>query len=117
MPAKNQGQARWAPEQVKAFEDLKLAISDNTTLQSPDPMKTCVPSTDTDTTRIGAVMSQADNSGVEKPVTLYSQVLRLYQKHYSVTELELLALVKAIEHFAICLIGKTLPSSSTLAVE
>ena len=54
---------------------------------------------------IGAVLSViGDNE--ESPVAYYSKQLSPAEKNYTVTELECLAVVRAIDHFAIHLLGR-----------
>ncbi|XP_054862874.1 uncharacterized protein LOC111572391 isoform X3 [Amphiprion ocellaris] len=47
----------------------------------------------------GAVLLQADEKGVEKPVCFFSKKFKGYQRHYSVIEKEALALILALQHF------------------
>ena len=59
---------------------------------------------DTSMEEIGAVLSVIrDNE--ESPVAYYSKQLSPAEKNYTVTELECLAVVTAINHFAIHLFG------------
>ena len=49
----------------------------------------------------GAVLLQADVSGVERPVSFFSKKLNDYQLNYSVIEKEALALIWALQHFEV----------------
>ena len=61
--------------------------------------------TDASMEGIGAVLSVIrDNE--ESPVAYYSKQLSTAEKNYTVTELECLAVVRAIDHFAIHLLGR-----------
>ena len=61
--------------------------------------------TDTSMEGTGAVLSVIrDNE--ESPVAYYSKQLSPAEKNYTVTELEYLAVVRAIDHFAIHLLGR-----------
>ena len=60
--------------------------------------------TDASTMGIGAVLSVI-REDMEKPVAYYSKRLSAAEKNYTVSELECLAVVKAIDHFAIHLLG------------
>ena len=60
--------------------------------------------TDASTMGIGAVLSVI-REDMEKPVAYYSKGLSAAEKNYTVSELECLAVVKAIDHFAIHLLG------------
>ena len=54
---------------------------------------------------LGAVLS-AVRDGVERPLGYFSKRLSPAEKNYAVTELECLAVVCAIDHFAVHLVGK-----------
>ena len=60
--------------------------------------------TDASTKGIGAVLSVI-REDMEKPVAYYLKGLTAAEKNYTVSELECLAVVKAIDHFAIHLLG------------
>lgn len=96
----------WTPQRQKAFEDLKQAITEDTVLKSPSLDKPFLLYTDASTTGIGAMLAQEDKQGEERPVAFFSQTLRPYQHNYCVTELEMLALVRAIDHFSFYLYGR-----------
>lgn len=90
-----------------AFEKLKAAITSVDFLVSPDPDRQYQLATDASTTGVGAVLSQKDDEGRERPVAYFSRKLLQYQRNYSATELELLALVLSVQHFAPYLLGAT----------
>ena len=54
---------------------------------------------------IGAVLSVV-REGVEQPLGYFSKCLLQAERNYAATEIECLAIVKAIDHFAIHLVGK-----------
>ena len=49
----------------------------------------------------GGVLMQEDEQGVEHPVSYYSKKFTPAQQNYSVIEKELLALILALQHFAV----------------
>ena len=55
---------------------------------------------------VSAVLS-AVRDGVERPVGFYSRELTKTEKNYAATEIECLAIVKAVDHFAIHLLGRS----------
>lgn len=96
---------QWTQEQTEAFEQLKTALTSSSVLMAPDSNKTFILCTDASTKGVGAVLCQRDDSGNERPISYFSKKLRPYQQNYSMTELEMLAVVLAIQHFQIYLIG------------
>ena len=61
----------WTNEAQEAFEKLKLALQEATTLAFPYPDIPCVLDTDASDVAIGAVLSQVIE-GVERPIAFYS---------------------------------------------
>lgn len=49
--------------------------------------------------QVGAVLQQAEEEGVIRPVSVFSRKLNSYQINYSVVEKESLALIWALQHF------------------
>ena len=66
---------------------------------------TCCLDTDASDEAIGAVLSQVQN-GIEKIIAYFSQTLTRWEKNYCVTRKQLLAVVKAVEHFNYYLYGQ-----------
>lgn len=95
----------WTEESNQAFEELRKALTSKSVLTSPDPEKDYVLCTDASTKGIGAVLCQTDDADQEKPIAYFSRKLKKHQRNYTVTELELLAIVAAVEHFQIYLTG------------
>lgn len=95
----------WTEAATTVFNKLKEALTKDSILISPRPDKEYSLSTDASTKGVGAVLTQKDDMGRDRPVAYFSRKLKPYQIHYTVTELELLALVLSIEHFSIYLLG------------
>ncbi|KAF9761364.1 Retrovirus-related Pol polyprotein from transposon [Nosema granulosis] len=55
---------------------------------------------------MGAILSQIDKAGNERMISAYSKNYDRHQMNYSVTDKELLAVVKSIEHYRHYLLGK-----------
>ncbi len=54
---------------------------------------------------VGAVLS-VEREGEEFPVAYFSKILTAAERNYSASEMECLAVVKAVDHFAIHLLGQ-----------
>ena len=88
-----------------AFVYLTNALSCEYTLTMPREHNQLLVQTNASMEGIGAVLSVVrDNE--ESPVAYYSKQLSPAEKHYTVTELECLVVVRAINHFAIHLLGR-----------
>ena len=87
-----------------AFVYLTNALSCEHTLTMPREHDQLLVQSDASMEGIGAVLSVIrDNE--ESPVAYYSKQLSPAEKNYTVTELECLAVVRVIDHFAIHLLG------------
>lgn len=98
----------WDENCQKAFDTIKKAMSASPVLQLYDPTKTCYLYVDACKYGVGAVLKQqSDTDGTLLPIGYYSASLTKYQQNYATTELECLALVKALHHWRHFLSGKT----------
>ena len=73
---------------------------------APQMDRSFILSTDTSGIGLGAVLSQKDSLGEERPVAFFSWGLNRAERNYSVTELECLAVVEAVKHFSFYLESK-----------
>ncbi len=85
---------RWDSIHQQAFKDVKAAIAKETVLAYPDFLKPFEIYTDASSMQLGAVITQ-DN----RPIAFFSRKLSKTQKKYSVTEIELLAIVETLKEF------------------
>jgi len=69
----------WSPEAQVAFEALKDALMDATSLAYPIPGVPCILDTDASEVAVGAILSQKFE-GVEHPITFFSRVMSEPQK-------------------------------------
>ena len=88
-----------------AFNLLRDTLCEHTQLTIPSPEDIFLLATDASGQGIGAVLS-VTRSGVDVPVAYFSRKLTSPERNYAITELECLALVKAVEHFGHYLVGK-----------
>jgi hypothetical protein len=110
MLLKKEAPFDWLDAQEQAFETLKNALSSPPVLGYPDFSKPFVLFTDACIKGLGAVLAQGatlpDASGPpgaqrneEKVIAYAARSLLDNEKNYSVTQLELLAIIYAVKHF------------------
>jgi len=74
-------------------------------LASPNFNRPFILQTDASNVGIGAILSQTDDAGHDKPLAYFSRKLFPRETRYSTTEKECLAVVDGIRHFSIYLTG------------
>lgn len=96
----------WNNAQQAAFDEIKHILTSKPILGLPDYDKPFILSTDASLSGIGAVLTQTSDNGLERVISYYSRPLQPAERNYSITELEALAMVKAIEHYRPYLFGR-----------
>ncbi|GFW19896.1 hypothetical protein TNCV_3561991 [Trichonephila clavipes] len=96
---------QWTKECEDSFLQLKEALTSSPILIYPQPDKPFILDTDASNESVGAVLSQ-EIDGQERVVAYWSKCLSKPERNYCVTGKELLAIVKAIEHFHHYLYGQ-----------
>ncbi|GFT98288.1 retrovirus-related Pol polyprotein from transposon 17.6 [Trichonephila clavipes] len=96
---------QWTKECEDSFLQLKEALTSSPILIYPQPDKPFILDTDASNESVGAVLSQ-EIDGQERVVAYWSKCLSKPKRNYCVTRKELLAIVKAIEHFHHYLYGQ-----------
>jgi hypothetical protein len=99
----------WGPEQQKAFDELKSRLVSAPILAHPEPSRQYILNTDASGFAIAAVLSQVQTDGTVRPVAYYSHKMGPSERNYKVTEQELLAIVKAVQHWRCYLEGSPHP--------
>ncbi len=94
---------RWDPTHHQVFDNAKAAIAKETVLAYPDFLKHFEIYMDASSTKLGAVITQ-DNM----PIAFFSRKLSKMQQKYSVTETELLAIVKTLKEYKGMLWGQNI---------
>ena len=97
---------QWGIEQIKAFQDAKNALQDNTLLVHYDSSKQLVLACDASPYGLGAVLSHIIENDIEKPIAYASRTLTTAEKNYSQLEKEALAVVYAVGKFHNYLYGR-----------
>ncbi|KAF9760555.1 Transposon Tf2-6 polyprotein, partial [Nosema granulosis] len=95
----------WTLESTRAFKEIKTLISLGLERAQPDFTKPFILTTDASDYGIGAILSQVREDGREKMISAFSKNLDKAQLNYSVTDKELLAVVKGIENYRHYLLG------------
>jgi len=95
----------WTKECDSSFHRLKEALASASVLAYPESEDPFVLDTDASNVGIGAVLSQV-HQGHERVIAYYSQALSKPERNYCTTRRELLAIVKAIDHFHPYLYGR-----------
>jgi transposase InsO family protein len=93
------GRFTWTPEAEAAFEALKKALSTAPVLSNPNFKKPFLLACDASKEGVGAVLSQEDDEGADRPIAFWSKKLNDAQKNYSISELECLAAVLGVKKF------------------
>lgn len=89
----------WSPEHESAFQELKQKLSTAPVLKLPDYEQPFTIATDASDYAVGAVLSQADKVGSNRPVWYLSRKLAPAELKYTTMEKECLAVVYALKHF------------------
>ena len=95
----------WTTDCDVAFGKLKAALCSSPILGYPQQTGIFILDTDASNTGIGAVLSQIQD-GKERVIEYFSRVLTKPERNYCVTRKELLAIVKAVDHFHKYLYGQ-----------
>ena len=99
------GVVGWTEAMLEAFSHLRVCLYDVCVLTIPSQEDTFVLHSDASVAGIGATLN-VYRDGIETPAAYFSKQLQGAQHHYSATELEGLAIFKAIHHFAHFLYGR-----------
>ena len=95
----------WGPTEQQAFDALKQAMTAAPVLAHPDSQRQWIVQTDASGLAVGGVLSQKQNDDSVRPVAYWSHKLNSAERNYSATERELMAIVKAAEHWRVYLHG------------
>jgi len=88
----------WTDRTQEAFDFLKKSLSSLSELHLPDLNLPFIISCDASTVGLGAILQQ-EKDGIRYPIWFLSRSLKLAETRYSASELELLAVIWAVERF------------------
>jgi hypothetical protein len=95
----------WWAAQQQAFNEIKAAISKEPTLAHPDESRPYSLETDASGAAMGAVLSQRQEDGHLHPIPFMSASFSPAELHNDTHDKELLANIRAFEHWHIFLEG------------
>ena len=98
---------QWTAECAIAFQKLKEALISSPILRSPDFSRRFILQTDASDRGVGAILSQLDDKGQDRPVAYFSRKLLPREEKYSTIEKECLAIKLSIQVFNTYLMGRT----------
>jgi hypothetical protein len=93
----------WDEVHQRAFDHVKATITREVVLACPDYSKVFEIYTDTSSKQLRAVITQEN-----RPIAFFSWKLSTMQRKYSVTKIELLAIVKTLKEFKGMLWGQSM---------
>jgi len=96
---------QWGEAQQRAFQALKVYITNPPILHLPDVNRPFILQTDASNIGLGAILLQEDDSGIKYPVAFASRKLLPRETHYSTIERECLAIVWGVTKFQEYLYG------------
>ncbi|UYV84577.1 hypothetical protein LAZ67_X002675 [Cordylochernes scorpioides] len=95
----------WTSDCQKAFDKLKQLLSSGPILHLFKSDLPCQVYSDASLQGIGGVLKQLHPDGNSYPVQYYSRTLRKYERNYTITELECLAIIETVDRFKVYLAG------------
>ena len=99
MLLRNNVKWQWTSSEAKAFQESKDLLTSNSLLVHFNPSQRLTLMCDASPYGVGAVLSQIDEQGVEKPVAYASRTLSQPERNYSQLEKEALALIFGTKRF------------------
>ena len=96
----------WNDACQHAFDELRKCLTTSPILAYPDYSKRFILDTDARNYGIGAVLSQISDDGSECVIAYASRYLSRREQRYCVTQRELLAIMKFVQHFRQYLLGR-----------
>jgi hypothetical protein len=89
----------WGTEEITAFDQLRMCVTSEPVLAFPDFSKPFVIFTDASDYGLGALLSQLDENGKDRPIAYASRYLNKTEQKYSTIEKEAAGLIFGIKRF------------------
>ena len=103
---KGEDTIRMFSEDVKSFEEIKKRLCAGPRFAHFDLEQPFVLYTNASKIAVGAAFLQRDSNGVERAVSFFSKKLSLAQRNYSTIERKCLAVICALDHVHVYLLGR-----------
>ncbi|XP_063963929.1 uncharacterized protein LOC135156194 [Lytechinus pictus] len=95
----------WSSDCQSAFDKVKALLSTNPVRVAPDFSQPFSLMVDASDVGAGAVLTQKDEQGTDRPISFFSRKFSSSQRNYSTVEKETLALIFALQHFEVYVSG------------
>ena len=102
----------WGPEQVKAFEEVKTALTTMPVLALYDPNKETKITADASSYGLGGMLLQKQPDSTWRPIMFISRSLTPTESRYATIEKEALALTWACERCSDYIVGKSIEAET-----
>lgn len=96
----------WSDDCQYAFDQLKTALTSPPVLAYPDNSKPFTLTTDASGTALGFVLGQFDDKGKERVIAFGGRSLNKFERNYSISERECLAIIEGIKSYHVYLADK-----------
>ena len=96
---------KWTSSMEASFQQLKQQLASDVDFASPNEKCPFMLQTDASGVGIAGILSQADDSGDDRPIAYFSRKLSPREQRYSAVELECLAFISSVQHFGVYLTG------------
>ena len=95
----------WTDQAVKAFDDLRQALTTEPLLAYADPSRLFYLKTDASQSAVSAILTQFEDNGREHVIEYASKLLNVAERNYSNPERECFAALFGMQHFRSYLYG------------
>ncbi|KAJ0171196.1 hypothetical protein K1T71_013395 [Dendrolimus kikuchii] len=100
---------QWHDEHNKAFVSIKEMLSSEQILAHFNPNAKIILTVDASPTGLGAILSQIEGNGPERPISFASRTLNAAEKRYSQIQKEATAIIFGVRRFHQYLYGRSIP--------
>lgn len=99
----------WTTEHDNAFNKIKQLLASDKVLAHFNPQATLILTVDASSNGLGAILSQIDDSGEERPISFASRTLNKAEQRYAQIQKEATAIIFGVRRFHQYLYGRSVP--------